>query len=212
MIVDADTGFGEALNVMRTVRELEDAGAAGVQIEDQEMPKKCGHLAGKRVVDVGDMVRKVEAACEARRCEDFVIVARVDSREVYGLEDAIERAKAYVEAGADVVFPEALRSEEEFLEFARHVKAPLLANMTEFGKTPYIPVRRFRELGYKLVIFPVTLFRASARTWERVLSRLMDEGTQVGMLDELMTREEFYNIIRYREYEEFDKKLAAGLV
>jgi len=208
LIVDADTGFGEVLNVMRTVRELEDAGAAAVQIEDQEMPKKCGHLSGKRVIEPSDMARKIAAACEARRDEDFVIIARVDSREVYGFEDAVERAKTYLEAGADVIFPEALESEEEFREFAKRVKAPLLANMTEFGKTPYITAEQFKQMGYKLVIFPATLFRAAAKTSEEVLKRLREEGTQKNMLEQLMTRDKFYEYIGYKRYEELDTKIA----
>lgn len=208
LIVDVDTGFGEVLNVMRTVRELEAAGAAAIQIEDQEMPKKCGHITGKRVVKPVEMVRKIRAAAEARTDPNFTIIARTDSRDVYGFDDAVHRALEYVEAGADVIFPEALNSEEEFREFARQVKAPLMANMTEFGKTPYIPVRRFGEIGYKLVIFPVTTFRASCKAVEEVLNRLAVEGTQAGFLDRLQTRDEFYKLIGYYDYERKDRELA----
>ncbi len=207
LIVDADTGFGEAINVVRTVRELEDAGAAAVQIEDQVLPKKCGHLSGKQLIPVEDMVKKIRAAVEARR-RDIVIIARTDARGVEGLEAAIERARIYLEAGADVIFPEALTSEEEFERFAREVKAPLLANMTEFGKTPYIPVKRFEEMGYKIVIFPVTLFRVAMGAMREALKIIRDKGTQVDLLDKMMTRREFYELIGYYEYEEHDNRIA----
>ena len=205
LIVDADTGFGEVINVERTVRELERAGAAAIQIEDQVLPKKCGHLSGKSLVSVEDMVKKIIAASEARR--DALIIARTDARGVAGLEEAIERANAYLEAGADIIFPEALQSLEEFREFARRVKAPLLANMTEFGKTPYITVGEFREAGYKIVIFPVTTFRASLKASEDVLREIMEKGTQVHTLDKLYTRKEFYELIGYYMYEERDKEI-----
>ncbi len=206
LIVDADTGFGEAINVARTVRELEESGAAAIQIEDQVMPKKCGHLSGKELVSPEDMAKKIIAAVEARRRET-VIIARTDARAVEGLEGAVERAKIYLEAGADVIFPEALESLEEFREFARRVKAPLLANMTEFGRTPYITVSEFREAGYKIVIFPVTTFRASMKASKEVLEEIMEKGTQRGILDKLMTRREFYDLIGYHEYEERDSMI-----
>jgi len=207
VIVDADTGFGEAINVQRTVRELEAAGAAAVQIEDQVLPKKCGHLAGKELVPPEEMVKKIVAAVEARR-KETVVIARTDARSVEGLEAAIERAQLYVEAGADVIFPEALQSIEEFREFARRVKAPLLANMTEFGRTPYITVEEFREAGYKIVIFPVTTFRASMKASMEILKEIREKGTQRHVLDRLMTRKEFYDLIGYYEYEEADKRIA----
>jgi methylisocitrate lyase len=206
LIVDADTGFGEAINVVRTVRELEEAGAAAIQIEDQVLPKKCGHLAGKQLVPAEEMAKKIRAAAEARR--HVLIVARTDARSVEGLEAAIERAKLYLEAGADIIFPEALESEEEFAEFARHVKAPLLANMTEFGRTPYITVKRFEELGYKIVIFPVTLFRVAMAAMREALKVIKEYGTQKPILDRMMTRKEFYELIGYYEYEERDRRIA----
>lgn len=209
LIVDVDTGFGEALNVARTVRELEDVGVAAMHIEDQEMPKKCGHLSGKRVVPVEDMVKKIKAAVEARRDENFLIIARTDARDVEGLESAIERANVYVEAGADVIFPEALHSREEFAEFARRVKVPLLANMTEFGKTPYMTAREFEELGYRIVIFPVTTFRYAMGAVRRALITLKNEGTQVSLLNDMMSREEIYELISYHEYEEWDKDISS---
>jgi methylisocitrate lyase len=210
LIVDADTGFGEAINVARTIRDLEDAGAAAIQIEDQVMPKKCGHLPGKSVIPAVDMMKKIRAAVDARR-RDTLIVARTDARDVEGLEGAIERAQLYVEAGADVIFPEALRSLEEFREFARRVKAPLLANMTEFGKTPYISVQEFREAGYKVVIFPATLFRISLGAAREALEVLKSKGTQRSLLDRMMSREDFYKLIGYRDYEERDLRVSAEI-
>jgi methylisocitrate lyase len=210
LIVDADTGFGEAINVARTIRDLEDAGAAAIQIEDQVMPKRCGHLPGKSVIPAVDMMKKIRAAVDARR-RDTLIVARTDARDVEGLEGAIERAQLYVEAGADVIFPEALRSLEEFREFARRVKAPLLANMTEFGKTPYISVQEFREAGYKVVIFPATLFRISLGAAREALEVLKSQGTQKSLLDRMMSREDFYKLIGYRDYEERDLLVSAEI-
>jgi methylisocitrate lyase len=207
VIVDTDTGFGEAINVYRTVKELEEAGAAAVQIEDQVLPKKCGHLAGKHVVPPDEMIKKIIMATEARR-HDMVIVARTDAREVEGLDAAVERAQMYVEAGADVIFPEALHDLDEFKEFARKVKAPLLANMTEFGKTPYITAKEFEEAGYRFVIFPVTTFRAAMKAMKDVLLELREKGTQKYVLDRLMSRQEFYDLIGYYEYEKRDSEVA----
>ncbi len=208
LIVDVDTGFGEAINVYRTVRELEEAGAAAIQIEDQVLPKKCGHLAGKKLISPEEMVKKILAAIDARR-RDLVIIARTDARGVEGLDAAIERAKMYVEAGADVIFPEALTSIEEFKEFARKVKAPLLANMTEFGKTPYITVDEFKEAGYKIVIFPVTTFRIAMGAIREALKTIKEEGTQKALLDKMMTRQEFYDLIGYHMYERKDNEIAS---
>ncbi|MGC9133696.1 methylisocitrate lyase [Caldisphaera sp.] len=206
LIVDSDTGFGESLNVYRTVKELEEAGAAAIQIEDQDMPKKCGHLSGKKTISPEDMVKKIVAANEARR--DMLIVARTDARATEGIEAAIERAKLYLEAGADVIFPEALTNLEEFKLFAKEVKAPLLANMTEFGKTPYITVQEFKEAGFKIVIFPVTIFRAAMKAMKDTLIEIKDKGTQKFILDKIMSREEFYNLIGYYEYEKRDNEFA----
>jgi len=209
LIVDADTGFGEAINVQRTVRELEDAGAAAIQIEDQVLPKKCGHLKGKKLVPPEDMVKKIIAAVEARR-KDTVIIARTDARSVEGLDAVVERARLYVEAGADVIFPEALTSLDEFKYVASKLPGvPLLANMTEFGKTPYITVEEFKEAGYKIVIFPVTTFRIAMGAIREALEVLKREGTQKSLLDKMMSRWEFYELIGYNVYEEVDKKIAA---
>ncbi|MBI3810088.1 MAG: methylisocitrate lyase [Nitrospirae bacterium] len=211
-LADADTGYGEPLNVMRTVREFEQAGLAGIHLEDQESPKKCGHLPGKRVVSVSDMARKIGAAAEARRDPDFLIVARTDARAVEGLEEALDRAWVYVEAGADAVFPEALESAEEFRLFAqglskRGVKVPLVANMTEFGKTPYLTVQEFELLGYRLVLFPVTALRVATKAVEAMLGELKALGTQQKSLDRMHTRRQLYDLLRYEEYEKRDKDL-----
>ena len=206
IIVDADTGLGEAINVYRAVKVLERAGANAIQIEDQVLPKKCGHLNGKEVVRPKEMVEKIKAALKARK--EMLIIARVDSRGVYGLDDAIERGKMYLEAGADIIFPEALESKEEFARFAKEVKSPLLANMTEFGKTPLITAQEFKEMGYKYVIFPVTIFRVAAKAMKEALEVLLKEGTQKSLINKMMTRKEQYEVINYYFYENLDKELA----
>jgi methylisocitrate lyase len=208
LIVDANTGFGETINVYRTVKELERAGASAIQIEDQVMPKKCGHLEGKILVKEEDMVKKIRMAIEARKSEDFLIIARTDARTVEGLERAIERAKIYVEAGADMIFPEALESLEEFKEFGKNIKVPLVANMTEFGKTPYITIEEFKEAGYKIVLFPVTLLRVSLYAMKEVLKEIKEKGTQKYFLDKMMSRKEFYDLIDYYSYIDLDMKVA----
>jgi methylisocitrate lyase len=166
VLADADTGFGEPLQVMRTAREFEAAGVAGIHLEDQEAPKRCGHLAGKRLIPAPEFARKIAAAARARLNPDFVLVARTDARGVEGLEAAIERARRYVDAGADAVFPEGLTGAAEFARFAEAVPAPLVANMTEFGKTPLLSLREFEQLGYRLVLFPLTAFRVAMRAAE----------------------------------------------
>lgn len=208
VIVDIDTGYGEALNVMRAVREFEAVGAAGIQLEDQVLPKKCGHLSGKALIPPEEMAKKIKAAVEARRSPDFVIIARTDAVGVTGFEDAVERAKLYLEVGADVIFPEALRTEEEFREFAKRVKAPLLANMTEFGVSPLIPAKRLEEYGYKFVIFPVTALRVAMYAIREVFKTIMEEGTQASWLDKMLTRKELYELIRYYDYEKLDYEIA----
>lgn len=206
LIVDADTGFGETLNVSRTVALAEETGAAAIHIEDQVMPKKCGHLPDKQVVPEEDMVKKIVSAKRASR-KGLVIIARTDSRSVEGFDSAVDRARLYKRAGADMIFPEALESKEEFEEFARKVDAPLLANMTEFGKTPYISVGEFEKMGYKVVIFPITALRATLKTVEGVFSELLIRGSQKGIIDSLMTRNEVYDLIRYYSYENEDKDI-----
>lgn len=196
-IVDADTGFGGPNDAADTVRALEEAGAGAVQIEDQEFPKRCGHLPGKSVIPASEFALKIKAAAGARKDKDFLIIARTDARSVEGFKGAIERASIYLEAGADCVFPEALESKEEFMAFAKTVQAPLMANMTEFGKSPYLTVNEFRDLGYSIVLFPMTAFRAAMKAMEAAYSELYSDGTQKGMLGRLQTREELYRLIKY---------------
>ncbi len=203
LIVDADTGFGEVINVQRTVKELVDANAAAVQIEDQVLPKKCGHLKGKKLIPPEEMAKKIVAAKKVGG-GDILVIARTDARGVEGLDSAVERARIYVKAGADIIFPEALTSEEEFKEFARKISVPLLANMTEFGKTPYYTVDQFKEWGYKLIIFPVTLLRISLGAMREALRVIRGRGTQRDILGKMMTRQEFYDLIGYSKYEEQD--------
>ncbi len=203
LIVDADTGFGEAVNVMRTVREMRSAGAAAIHIEDQVMPKRCGHLEGKEVVELDEMVKKLVSAKESAD-GDLLLIARTDARAVEGLDSAIERAKVYVKAGADILFPEALESRAEFEEFRRKTKASLLANMTEFGKTPYLSVSDFHEMGYDIVIFPMTLLRTMLKAVKVALAELKRSGTQKGLLSWMMTREQIYELIDYYKYEDVD--------
>ncbi len=205
LIVDADTGFGEALNVSRTVEEMTVAGAAAIHIEDQVLPKKCGHLEGKELVDADEMVKKLISAKEAAG-KGLVVIARTDARTVEGLDAAIERARSYSRAGAEMIFPEALESREEFVEFREKVGGPLMANMTEFGRTPYLTVSDFEGMGYNTVIFPVTVFRASMKAAKEALAHLKAEGTQKKMLDKLMTRKEFYDLIDYYRFEKADKR------
>ena len=196
-IVDADTGFGGAENVARTIRELEKADLAGCHIEDQEFPKRCGHLAGKSLVDVDEMAERIKAAVRARRDQDFFIIARTDARAVEDFGRTVERARSYVEAGADGIFPEALQSSEEFKAFAREVKAPLLANMTEFGNSPLLSFQQLSDFGYRMVIFPMSAFRVSMKASEEFLHDLKKRRTQSGWLDKMQTRKELYELLDY---------------
>lgn len=205
LVVDADTGFGEALNVARTVGELKGAGAAAMHIEDQVLPKRCGHLEGKKLVATEEMVKKIVSARKEAN-KELLVIARTDARSVEGIDSAIQRARSYERAGADMIFPEALESREEFVEFRKKIRSPMMANMTEFGKTPYMTVTEFEEMGYDMVIFPVTAFRAMMKAAEDTLNRLMSEGTQRGMLGNLMKRAEFYDLIDYYRYEKADKE------
>ena len=196
-IVDADTGFGSAENVARTICELEKAGLAGCHIEDQEFPKRCGHLPGKSVVDVDEMAARIKAAVSARRDEDFMIIARTDARAVEDFDRAVERARRYLKAGADAIFPEALQNADEFKAFARDVKAPLLANMTEFGKSPLLSFDELAGLGYTMVIFPQSAFRVSMKATEQFLRDLKQAGTQSGWIKKMQTREQLYELLDY---------------
>ncbi|MFD4246004.1 methylisocitrate lyase [Streptomyces sp. NPDC058525] len=203
-LVDADTGFGEPLNAARTVQLMEDAGLAGLHLEDQVNPKRCGHLDGKTLVPREAMVRRVRAAVEARTDDGFLLMARTDARAVEGLGAAIDRAKAYVDAGADAVFPEALAGEAEFDAFRKAVDVPLLANMTEFGKGPLLSARTLEDLGYNIVIYPVTLFRLAMGAVEDGLRTLAAEGTQEALLPRMQTRSRLYELLGYDAYSAFD--------
>lgn len=208
VIADADTGYGESLNVMRTVLEFERSGLAGIHLEDQQSPKRCGHLDGKSLIGAEEMAAKVRAAVDSKRDPDFLIVARTDARGVEGLDAAIERARVYEANGADAIFPEGLQSESEFEVFRKAVDVPLLANMTEFGKTPLIRFERFVELGYNLVIFPMTAFRVMLRAIGEAYEELLRNGTQEGLLPRMRTRKELYELIEYAEYEARDRAWA----
>lgn len=206
-IVDADTGYGGPAQVAEAVRLFEAADLAGMQIEDQEAAKKCGHLAGKHLVSVAEMSAKIEAAVRAKTDWNFMIMARTDAREVEGLEAAIQRAAAYAAAGADALFPEALESAEEFRVFAREIQkrgitVPLIANMTEFGKTPLLSVAEFESLGYRGVLFPVTALRMALQAIERLLVELNLLGSQKDRLHHMMTRRELYSLLRYTDTHE----------
>jgi len=196
-IVDADTGFGGAENIGRTIYELERAGLAGCHLEDQEFPKRCGHLAGKRLVDTEEMTEKIRAGVSAKRDPDFLVIARTDSRALENFDGAVKRANAYVVAGADAIFPEALQTKEEFRDFAREVKVPLLANMTEFGNSPLLNVKELGDLGYRLVIFPQSAFRVSMKTTNEFFRALKGKGTQASWLDKMQTRQELYELLDY---------------
>jgi methylisocitrate lyase len=208
VISDADTGYGDGLNVRRTVIEMERSGLAGIHLEDQASPKRCGHLDGKSLIDPRHMAAKVLAAVGAKKDPNFLIVARTDARGVEGIDAAIDRAKLYADHGADAIFPEGLTSEAEFEEFRRGVSVPLLANMTEFGKTPIIPFTRFGAMGYNLVIYPNAAFRVVLKAMCDTYSELVEKGTQAGMIGKMRTRKELYEIIDYDDYEEMDESWA----
>lgn len=206
VIVDADTGFGDTANVERTIVELERAGAAGIQLEDQELPKRCGHLSGKSLVSAEDMCAKVRAAVGARNDEATVIIARTDARGVESFDAAVDRANRYIEAGADWIFPEALATREEFAAFAEAVDVPLIANMTEFGKSPLLTFAELSDLGYRAVLYPVTLLRVAMKAAETALSIIVADGTQRELLDLMQTRQELYDLIDYNSYEQRDRE------
>jgi methylisocitrate lyase len=206
-MIDADTGFGETMNVARSIRELEDAGISSCHMEDQVNPKRCGHLDNKDLVSVDAMTQKIAAAAKSRRNPDFVICARTDARGVEGLDKAIARAKAYVDAGADMIFPEALADEKEFEKFRKEVKVPLLANMTEFGKSRLFTTTELSNLGYNMVIYPMTTFRIAMGAIESGLKELHEKGTQEGLLDKMQTRKRLYEVLEYDQYNSFDQNL-----
>lgn len=204
VIADADTGFGNAVNVMRTVREYEKAGVAAIQLEDQVAPKKCGHMTGRQVVPAAEMVGKIKAACDARRDDDLVIIARTDARTVLGIEEAISRAKAYEEAGADLLFIESPESLDEMKKITASFSVPLLANMVEGGRTPLMTVQELSAIGYKLVIFPTASTYTATLAISRLMQQLLQTGTTAGMLDQMIAFTEFNELIGLpciREYE-----------
>ncbi|GAA3681679.1 methylisocitrate lyase [Arthrobacter ginkgonis] len=203
-IVDADTGFGEPMNVARTVQELENAGLAGCHIEDQFNPKRCGHLDGKNVVDLDTMAKRIAAAADARRDPNFLIMARTDVRAVEGLDAAIDRAKALVDAGADAIFPEAMKDVSEFEAVCKAVDVPVLANMTEFGKSELFTRQQLADAGVAIVIYPVTLLRSAMGAAERVLDALAAQGTQESAVEEMLTRARLYELVDYEAYNRFD--------
>ncbi len=205
LLCDADTGFGEALNVERTVRLFEAAGVAGIHLEDQQLPKRCGHLSGKQLVDAEVMAAKVRAAVAAKTDPDFVLIARTDARGVHGFDEAVRRARLYLGAGADGIFPEALESADEFAAFAKAVHAPLLANMTEFGKGPILDFSALSGMGYRIVIYPVTALRAALKAAHDTLAEVLHNGHQRGRLGQMLTRAELYDLLNYSEYEARDR-------
>jgi methylisocitrate lyase len=196
-IVDADTGFGGTENTGRTIYELEHAGLAGCHLEDQEFPKRCGHLAGKRLVGVEEMSAKIRAAVLAKTEPDFLLIARTDSRALENFDGAVQRGNAYVAAGADAIFPEALQTRDEFRDFAKEVKAPLLANMTEFGKSPMLNAKELGDLGYRMVIFPQSAFRVAMKATGEFFRDLKQHGTQSAWIDKMQTRKELYEMLNY---------------
>lgn len=210
LIVDADTGFGEAVNVERTIGELEAAGAAAVQLEDQTLPKRCGHLSGKSLVDEAAMCAKLRAAAAARTDKQLVILARTDARGVEGFDAAVDRARRYVEAGADWIFPEALETRDEFARFALAVQAPLVANLTEFGRSPLLSRDELTELGYAAALLPVTTLRLAVRAMEAGLAEIATSGTQRSLVDRMQTRQELYDLLGYRDFEQRDRRYFTG--
>ena len=205
LIVDVDTGFGEVINVTRTVSDLESIGVAAIQIEDQLFPKRCGHLEGKEIIESNEFAKKIYAAKSVSK--DMLVIARTDAKAVEGIDSAIERAKLYKDAGADIIFPEALETEEEFKFFAESVNGDMLANMTEFGKTPYYPAEKFADMGYKIIIYPVSGLRTALNAISALFDEIMETGSQVKFVEEMLTRKDLYNLINYDSYVKMDKSL-----
>lgn len=206
-IADADTGFGEAVNVARTIEQFEHAGLAGCHFEDQPMPKRCGHLDKKQLVPAEEMARKIKAAADARNDPNFLVIGRTDARGVEGLDAAIDRAKRYIDAGAEMIFPEALADESEFAKFREAVDVPLLANMTEFGKSQLLDAATLEQLGFNMVIYPVTTLRLAMKAIEDGLRQIAAAGTQQGVVPDMLTRQELYDLLRYEEYAKYDEAL-----
>lgn len=206
-LVDADTGFGEVMNVARTIQTLEGVGITACHLEDQVNPKRCGHLDGKSVVETEEMIKRIHAAVHARQDPNFIVCARTDARAVEGIAAAIERAKAYVDAGADMVFPEALLDEHEFEQFRKAIDVPILANMTEFGKSKLLGRSILEQLGVNLVIYPVTLFRLAMGAVDEGLRALADSESQSELVSRMQTREQLYDVLDYEGYNAFDSTI-----
>lgn len=210
LLVDIDTGFGGVLNVARTAVEMYEANVAAVQIEDQQLPKKCGHLNGKKLVTKEEMAQKIQAI--KKIAPSLIVVARTDAKAVEGIEAATERARVYIEAGADAIFPEALQTEKEFRLVASQLNIPLLANMTEFGRTPYFTAQEFDDMGMSMVIYPVTSLRVAAKAYERIFKMIMEDGSQKAGLSDMQTREELYETISLYDFEDLDNSIAKTII
>jgi methylisocitrate lyase len=206
-LIDADTGFGEPMNAARTITQLEDAGLAGCHLEDQVNPKRCGHLDGKAVVPTADMVKRLRAAVAARRDADFVICARTDAAGIEGIDAAVDRARAYADAGADLIFTEALTGPADFEKFRAAVDVPLLANMTEFGRSELLTTSQLADIGYNVVIYPVTTLRLAMFAVEVGLREIDSKGTQSGLLGQMQHRKRLYELLRYGDYDQFDDEI-----
>ncbi len=206
-MIDIDTGFGEAMSAARTIQELEELGLSGCHLEDQVNPKRCGHLDNKTLVPIDEMIRKISAAANAKTDRNFMLFARTDARATEGMDKAIDRAKAYVDAGADAIFPEAMQNENEFEIFRRAIDVPMMANMTEFGKSPLLSASTLAEIGYNLVIYPVTTLRLAMGAVQKGLAEIAETGTQSGLVQEMQTRAQLYDLIRYGDYNKFDQDI-----
>ncbi len=204
-MIDIDTGFGETMNAARTIQELEEAGIAACHLEDQVNPKRCGHLDNRTLVGRDEMVRKIRAAADARTDRNFVLFARTDARASEGMDAAIDRAKAYVHAGAEAIFPEAMRDEAEFADYRDAIDEPLQANITEFGKTPLLTAGQLSDLGYNVMIYPVTTLRLAMGAIQDGLAEIAETGTQAGLIGKMQTRKQLYDLIRYEDYNRFDQ-------
>jgi len=206
-IVDADTGFGESMNCARTIETFENSGACGCHIEDQINPKRCGHLDNKEIISVSDMIKKIKSAVRAKKDKNFLVIARTDANTVEGLKKTISRIKAYVDAGADMIFPEAMKNEKEFEEVRKCTNAYILANMTEFGKSKLLTTKQLENLGLNIVIYPVTLQRLAMKSVEDGLKKIFKDGHQKDVLKNMQTRKRLYELVNYEKYSEFDKNI-----
>jgi methylisocitrate lyase len=206
-LIDIDTGFGEVMNTARTIQECEELGISGCHIEDQKSPKRCGHLDNKEIIETDAMCKKISAAINAKRDKNFLIMVRTDAKSVEGIQAAVERAKAYVQAGAEAIFPEALETEKEYELFREAIDVPLLANMTEFGKTPLYSREELEKFGYNIAIYPVSSLRIAMGAIETAYSTLKEAGSLNSIVDQMQTRKRLYEVIKYDEYNKFDEKI-----